>query len=329
MKRALVVLLALVLGAGLLFAADPAKWGAWIEGDLVFYDQADQYGLVPSWAGDAAVGQFTDLSLSYAEDVFGFSMVSEFDSTGWGASLRNMSAWYSMFDKMVKFTAGKARVGDYRPTSFIEGTAAYARIANAEWGLLTQVMPVAGASVGAFVEFPEGMAAQNYVNSLNFAASYEMKDLGKLCLQWRLNKQDEIGVGLKVDALKVLPIVLTYNMNLTTSKHTVLASAQYAADAITVAVDAILGYDTAATWAVEAMASYKLSDMWSVGANLGYDAGYGYWTDGDGVGGFIAYPWVNANVGSGSSLKLGFVFDTEYDTEGTNWKIPLKYVISF
>lgn len=325
MKRALVVLLALVLGAGLLFAADPAKWGAWIEGDLVFYDQAGNYGITPNWVG---TGQYSTLSLSYAEDVFGFSMTSEFGSTAWGAGLRNMSAWYSMFNKMVKFTAGKARVGDYRPTSFVEGTAAYARIANAEWGLLTQVMPVAGASVGAFVELPEGMAAQNYVNSLNFAASYEMKDLGKLCLQWRLNKQDEIGVGLKVDAVKVLPIVLTYNMNLTTSKHTVLASAQYAADAITVAVDAVLGYDTAATWAVEAMASYKLSDMWSVGANIGYDAGYGFWTDGDGVGGFIAYPWVNANVGSGS-LKLGFVFDTEYAAEGTNWKIPLKYVIAF
>ena len=118
MKKALVVLLALVLGAGLLFAAD-AKWGAWIEGDVVLYNDAR-----PGWhqpRAGSATGPYNTLSLSYSEDNFGFAMTDEFAADDWGVALRDIKGWYKLFDGMLKVSAGKLRIGDYRADQLRRG----------------------------------------------------------------------------------------------------------------------------------------------------------------------------------------------------------------
>ena len=173
MKRALVVLLALVMGAGLLFAADqaPAKWTWYFESNFILWDQDGQVGMEG--------GQYVNYGVTYAEDVFGFSALVESSSDNFidGASTagwRNISGWYKLLDGMVKVTVGKDRIGDYRATTYEDGGGAYTRIANAEWGIALQAYPVKGASVGAFVKFPEADADQDYVNMLGFGASYTM-----------------------------------------------------------------------------------------------------------------------------------------------------------
>jgi hypothetical protein len=334
MKRVLVVLLALVMGAGLAFAADqaPAKWTAYVEGWLNFWDQDGNTSLGPSWAGDTATGQFTDLTLTYAEANVGFSFVDEFDSNVWSANLRNMSGWFSLFNGMVKLTAGLDRVADYRPGTYIEGATAYSRIANAEWGLLTQVYPMKPLSLGVFVKFPQVATVQDYEHNLGFGASYALDGIGTFYWQYR-SINNQMGVAAKISAIKVLPLFFAYGIGFAypDSTHTILFSTQYVMDALTVCLDAkVVLLGTAFDYNAVVKATYKLNDTWSVGANIGYgDIAY---STGGSLGGLFLYPWANIAVGSGSSLKLGFILDTDGDDTGADvlkWSIPLRYVISF
>lgn len=342
MKRVLVVLLALVMGAGLVFAADqaPPKWTWWAEGDFILWDQDGQAYLAPSWDSDANLGQYTTMGLTYAEKDFGFSFTSEFDSDNWGTGWRNASAWYSLFNGMLKITAGKVRNGDYRPTSFVEGTSVVTRILNAEWGFLTQFMPMKNLSVGVGVEFVEGPAAQDYADFLGFGVSYAVDGIGTFYLNGRTHDsgvspallENAFGGAAKITAIKILPLYLSFQVNLydvNDPQFNVLFSTQYVAGPITAALDAKIVYQTQLDYAVEALVKYALNPTWVVGANLGY-ATIGYFTYGS--AGVFVYPWVQVNVGSASSLRLGFVLDTEYsDTETTGllWNIPFRYVISF
>ena len=318
MKKALVVLLALVLGAGLLFAAD-AKWGAWIEGDVVLYNDAGQAGITPSWAG---AGPYNTLSLSYSEDNFGFAMTDEFAANNWGVALRDIKGWYKLFDGMLKVSAGRLRIGDYRPTSFVEGSSVVTRILNAEWGALLQLTPVEGLSVGVGAEFPVPIAAADYANKMVFGVSYDIKDIAKVYLNYRM-LNDQLGASVEVKAIKGLPILLGFAYDTTSSQINALLSASYTMDKLSFAVDAVMQYTTALAFAVEANVGYALSDMYKVGMNLAYDDGYGWTTDF--TSGFGVYPWVNVTVGSGS-LNLGFALSTGAPL---TWKIPLKYVIAF
>jgi len=343
MKKALLVLLALVLGAGLLFAAD-AKWGAWIEGDVVLYDDGGNAYMGPSWLTG---GPYNTLSLSYSEDNFGFAMTDEFDADGWGVALRDIKGWYKLFDGMVKVSAGKLRIGDYRPTDFVEATSIVTRILNAQWGALVQLSPVKGLSVGVAAQYPVGAAAQDYANNLAFAASYDIANIAKLTAQYR-TINDELGVSVEVNAIKGLPILLAWAYDLDGSAasatslakaswNRVLVSTSYTMDKLSAAVTGVGHFASDATlFAVEANVGYALSDTYKVGANLGYDTGYGFFTDGD--GGFFVYPWVNVTVGGGS-LNLGFALSTggtnnpwdipDAGVSGLTWKIHLKYVIAF
>jgi len=351
MKRVLVVLLALVMGAGLVFAADqaPPKWTWWAEGDFILWDQDGQAYLGPSWDSDLNLGQYTTMGLTYAEKDFGFSFISEFDSDNiFGGvdpalnsnSLRNMSAWYSLFNGMLKVTAGKVRNGDYRPTSYIEGTSVVTRILNAEWGFLAQVMPVKNLSVGVAAKFVEGPAAQDYADMLGFGVSYAVDGIGTFYLNGRTMDsgtspamlENAFGGAVKLTAIKILPMVLSFQMNLydvNDPQFNVLFSTQYVMGAMTAAVDAKFVYQTQFDYAIEALVKYSLNPTWVVGANLGY-ATISYFTYGS--AGLFVLPWVQANIGSASSLRLGFVLDTEYSaTESTGllWNIPFRYIISF
>jgi hypothetical protein len=329
MKRALVVLLALVLGAGLLFAAD-AKWGAWIEGDVVLYDSDGNAYVGPGWFGaPAGAGAYNTLSLSYSEDNFGFAMTSEFEADAFNSALRDIKGWYKLFDGMLKVSAGKLRIGDYRPTTYVEGTAAYGRILSAQWGLLLQVMPVEGLSIGVAAEYPNGRPgvanAADYANNLAFAASYDIAELAKLFVQYSL-MTDTLGVAAEVKAVKGLPILVSFAYNTASSAITTFLSASYGMDKLSFALDAKIAYATAFDYGVEANVGYALSDMYKVGATVSYaNAGGAFFTD---LGaGFGVYPWFNVAVGGGS-LNLGFALWTG-DPAALGWKIPLKYVIAF
>jgi len=338
MKRALVVLLALVMGAGLLFAADqaPAKWTWYLEGNFLLWDQDGAVGM------DG--GQYTAYGVTYAETDFGFSALVEPYSDNFvdGASTagwRNISGWYKLFNNMLKVTVGKDRIGDYRATTYVEGGGAYTRIANAEWGFALQAYPVKGLSAGVFVKFPEAQTAQDYANMLGVGASYSM-DLLTFNVVFRTMdsgaspalKENELGVSAVINAVKGLPIMLGYGLSMydvDAMKHNILFSTKYTMDALSLAVDANFVYQTAAAYAVELEAKYALNKSWTAGVELGYgNESYGDMT----LGGFFVWPWLQLSVGSAHTLKLGFVLDTDGDGAGADtllWNIPFFYSMSF
>jgi hypothetical protein len=340
MKRALVVLLALVMGAGLLFAADqaPAKWGAYLEGYYYFWNQDGQVALAD---------QYTAFTLSYSEPVFGFTATMEPAAGDFFVAWRNVQGWYSLFDGMLKVTVGKDRISDYRSTTYEDGGNAYTRWANAEWGLALQVVPVKNLSVGAFVKFPQVLTAQDYVDMLAFGASYAIPDMATINVVFRTmdsaitapvvdTKENELGVGVTINAIKGLPISLGYGLSLYAAsdpRSNILLSTKYTMDALTLLFDANVTLWTANAndfgYAADLVASYALSKAWTAGVQLEY--GNQSYADMTG-GGFFVWPWIQANIGSAHTLRLGFQLDTDGDGAGADtllWSIPLFYTMSF
>jgi len=341
MKRALVVLLALVMGAGLVFAADqaPAKWGAYLEGYFTFWNQDGQAALTNTYHA---------FTLSYSEPVFGFTATMEPAATDFAAAWRNVQGWYSLFDGMLKVTLGKDRISDYRSTTYEDGGNAYTRWANAEWGAAFQVMPVKGLSVGAFVKFPTALAAQDYANNLAFGASYAIPDLATINVVFRTmdsaittpvvdTKENELGVGVTINAIKGLPISLGYGLSLYAAsdpRSNILLSTKYSMDALTLLFDANVLLWTAEAndfgYAFDLVATYALNKMFTAGVQLEYgNKGYADMNSG---GGFFVWPWIQANVGSAHTMRLGFQLDTDGDGAGADvltWRIPLFYTMSF
>lgn len=343
MKRVLVVLLALVMGAGLLFAADqaPAKWTWYLESNFILWDQDGFVGM------DG--GQYTAYGVTYAETDFGFSATAEPSSNNFVSDVnwRNISGWYKLFNGMLKVTAGRDRIGDYRATTYEDGGNAYTRFANAEWGFALQAYPVKGLSAGVFVKFPEAQTAQDYANMLGFGASYAVEGLGTFNVAGRTmdsaitspvadTLENEFGFGATITAIKGLPIALGYGLKLYTTsdpRHNVLLSTKYTLDAITLLFDANVTYWTANAndlgYAVDLVAKYALNKTLTAGIQLEYgNQSYGDMTG----GGFFVWPWVELAVGSAHTLKLGFVLDSDGDGTGSDvllWNIPFFYSMSF
>jgi len=276
----------------------------------------------PSWISG---GPYNTLSLTYAEDNYGFAMTSEFDADAWGGALRDITGWYKLFNGMLKVTAGKIRTRAYEPTSNVEGTAVVTRLFNAQWGALLQFEPVKGLSVGVGAQYPVGAAAQDYANKIVFGASYDIENIAKVSATYSL-VTDQLSASVEVKAIKGLPILAQFMYNTTSSDIKGMLSTSYSMDKLSLALDAIIVSSAAFDYGVEANVGYALSDVYKVGANLSYaSSGGAFFTD---LGtGFGVYPWVNVTVGGGS-LNLGFALSTG-DPAALTWKIPLKYVIAF
>jgi len=343
MKRVLVVLLALVMGAGLLFAADPPKWGVAMSGTFYLWNQDSH-----AFLGNNVTGQDTGFTLSGADGDFSFTATVEPDGDAWAApTWRNIQGSYTLFDKMLKLTAGKDRISDYRATTFIQGGNAYTRFANAEFGFALQVYPVTGLSAGAFIKFPfaddEVGVVQDYADNLGFGASYALEGIGTFNVVFRTMDsgttpallQNEFGFSANISAIKILPLVLgvgikMYDVN--DPAYTILFSTKYGvSDALNVLLDVSLAYQTAFAYAAEVQTTYALNKSWTAGLDLYYGSSmYDY---GDMInGGFAAKPWVKLQVGTNNWLKLGVMIDLDGDGTGTGdmlrWNIPFYYEIN-
>ena len=173
MKRALVVLLALVMGAGLLFAADPAptKWGAYLEGYFTFWNQ-DGAGRP---CGRPYRNSFT-LSLPTPRPI---SVSARLRSTSRpvGGTLAPQHV-HGLVQAVRRHADYRGQGPDprlsRRPATTTAATA-YTRLANAEWGAVFQVIPVKGLSVGVFVKFPSGLQLLSTTPTSGFGASYAIR----------------------------------------------------------------------------------------------------------------------------------------------------------
>jgi hypothetical protein len=322
-----VVLLVLAVGAGLAFSE--VKWALGMSGTVELWDQDGAVG----WSA----AQDTSYTFTGSDGDLSFTATGEPDGDSFLGTLRNIQGSYTLFNKMLKLTAGKDRISDYRSTTIIQGSNAYTRFANAEWGLAFQVYPIKDANIGAFVKFPgAGVVAQDYANMLGFGASYALADIGTFNLVFRtmdaLPVENELGFSTKISAIEGLPLVLGYGLKLEPTAdnlHTIYFSTSYAPmEPLLVALDVKLTYQTDLDYVAELQTTYAVNKTWTAGLDLYY----GTIDYGDEVGGgFAACPWVKMQVGGNQWLKPGFIIDTDGDGAGADvllWNIFLYYEIN-
>ena len=278
MKKLLVVLLALMVIGVFAFADDamaaPASQGqfhAWNYGELFSYASVNggsaASGWGPSWDPNYGIDQ--EWTFSYDGKNFGYSGTFEFGMGNFAQSTTGEGSisWfdtYYKFGDMVKFTAGKLDIGDYRWTTFIEG-GANARFGQRNYSGMIQVYPVPGLSLAVLEEVPGTSnldaqagnkatninavnysygtyAAADYQDNTNLAASYEMKDTFKAYFAWN-NTAREASVGVNISALKPLSLQVVYDDDyMSPTQSTIWLTAGYTMGALALSLDA--GYMT-------------------------------------------------------------------------------------
>lgn len=341
MKKLLIVLLALTVIGMFAVAQDAPKpvssITAWNEGIFNLYNQsgsADATATVgPAWAG---TGVFQEWYIGYAGNNYGFNSTIDMDTnTGLStASFIQASAYYN-FGDMLKLTLGRVRDGTYRAAGALIEGGMVTRMANNEEGVLIQVAPIAGLSVGAFANIASTgiQKVADYSTKLNVGASYAMPDMFKATVTYRTI--DKIfNAGASITAIKPVSIVVGFqsqdsNMYVYGSVGTKVGDS--------LAVNADVKYNKAAKtgFAAEGSAEYAMGQF-ALGARFGYDDGNGAGLLGNndnigaGVTGLYLYPYAAANFDNGSSVRLGLVYGSGAGTGNTSLiQIPLLYVWAF
>jgi hypothetical protein len=136
-----------------------------------------EQGLGPGWVSS---GQYATVGLSFTEKLWGFSGTIEYENNAINSPFRDYTLWVKPFGDVLKLSTGKLRNGDYRLTSYIDGSGFNTRIANAEYGIMAQFYPVKGLSIGVFNWIdPTGKVPLATFNNLNAGISYSVDGLGK------------------------------------------------------------------------------------------------------------------------------------------------------
>jgi hypothetical protein len=380
MKKLLIVLLALTVIGVFAFADDamaPAPVGqfhAWNYGMLFAMaangsaSSSTSVGWGPSWDPNRGIDQ--EWTFAYDGKDYGFSGTFEFGMGDFGESTTGAGSisWfdtYYKFGDFAKFTAGKLDIGEYRWTTFIEG-AANARFGQRAYAGMIQVYPIEGLSLAVLenvpgntttymgdtvnaVNFSYGtFVGANYQNWTNVAASYVMKDMGKVYFAWN-NTASEFSVGVNISAVKPLSLQVVYDDDYAggVATSTVWITGSYTMDALALTADIGFGSGTGqpygttnpvtglptgastltgaqvangAQWsnggssttafAAEIKGEYTMG-KYAVGALVGYDNGAGMGLfNGQAAGwtGLELYPYVKANFDNGSYITIGVLY---------------------
>lgn len=281
MKRALVVLLALVMGAGLLFAADPVvKWQGWVRSGVGLYTQ-ETGTTFKAYDYDRVGGDRIRLAYSYtsADGNLGFysrlSIVDGdfFTTTAKTAGFHRLYGWGKLFGGMLMIKAGI--LDDYS-------------LATADWngfgnndgraGIYLLATPMAGLNIGYFQQLPYGGAVEleKFYNPVKdgkgsiAGLSYDMKGIGKVSAGVIADyfTGSAAYFGFNLTAVKGLTAILEgkYQFNGATTPLWLEQNVGYAMGALTAGARIGENYNgTDFYWGVEPTVSYKLNSNLSVG----------------------------------------------------------------
>lgn len=183
MKKLIVLLLSIAM-VGAVFAQEAApvtpKVSGYFYASVNAVDVETPKGGSASWDQNLGDGQYATVGLSYTEKAYGFSGTVEFYNDAINSKFRDYTVWAKPFGDIAKLSAGKLRNGDYRLTSVVDGAGFNTRIANAEYGIMAQVYPIKGLSIGVFDWIDStGVATTATFDNLNFGASYSLEGIGK------------------------------------------------------------------------------------------------------------------------------------------------------
>ncbi|MBL8965552.1 MAG: hypothetical protein JNG85_01015 [Spirochaetaceae bacterium] len=326
MKKLLALLLALVVVGGVVFAQDAApvsKVTGYFYNTSVLFNQDSKQVAGPDWL---SAGHYGNIGFSYAAKEFGFSGTIEFENAAVNSAFRDYTAWVKPFGDILKVSAGKLRNGDYRLTSYVDGSGFNTRLANAEYGYMIQAYPVAGLSLGFFNNVTTTATAPD-MKVLGFGASYTITDIAKLVVAYK-GSLDELFIGADIKAVKGLTAKLGFVNDSTTGAdfNRIWATAGYALmdGALDLGLDAYYKMETTTTvntlWA-KVQAAYTIGNITpSVYFDIKNVSSPAATTED--VGAQLKFA-----AGDNGALYLGV--DVGLGGATTTWSVPLTVEVSF
>ncbi len=226
------------------YGTTPATISMWNRGVFNLYESATGTTSVgPDWMGYIPPqGAYNGLTVSYAAGSVSWVMTAEWEGDWTKVDisktvLSEFSGSYAMFGGAVRLSAGKVRSdGGYRFTNF--DTAGFStRIADGETGILLNVLPARGLSIGTFLPVPvASQSAATTYQHMNFGASWEIPKLATFKTSFRLEpysiygtlfRGKEFAFGGQLTAVPNLIATLGYRWFIDVNEHDFFTNASY------------------------------------------------------------------------------------------------------
>lgn len=300
MKKALVLLLALAVLGGSVFAQAAAAPVAAVKGSLygevVLLNNSNNGQFVP-------YGSYTDvLNISLSTENNGF-MIQDDNALDGSFAMADWNVWHKALGGFLTLKYGKLRDSTFRQTMPIWMTATFGgtdRLTG--YGVLATMAPAEGLSLG--VNLPYDVTAKNFVDTLmstDVGVKYAVKDLGTMILLANLNLTaggaNIINAGFSLSAVKDLAAALIFRGEFGASSSSIklgaggkftlspemYAAAEFSLANTTVVATSTLAWDVVARFnyaitkelAAYLQAAFNSSSVVNVFANASYALGGG------------------------------------------------------
>lgn len=313
MKKAIVLLLALVVLGGAAFAQ--ATVAVSLSGGVTLIDENTEGVFAPDGNG------YDVITIKANKDGnFGFSASDQNLLDGSFDTLRDWNVYYKIFGGKAKVTFGNLRNGDIRmllPNWNTTLFGATDRITG--YGVLTNVYPMDGLTLA--VNLPYGLTAEatgDVFQKIDLGAKYVIADVGTVIALANLNLVTEsniVNFGFTYSGMENLTATALYKGTFaTTSEHKFAVGADYTVDAISAGLEFCGVYTDVLAWDLAAFGSYTISDTLSAGAMFLFDSESLY----------DASAYVDYDLGNGfvAELEAGYNADVYYNA-------TLYYAIAF
>ena len=255
------------------------------------------------------------------------------DAKTYPVYLRDFSGHYSLFKGFLKLTAGKVwSDGGYRFRNF-DTSGFSTRMADGKMGIMAQVQPVGGLSIGSFLPIPvASQDASATFGNMNFGAEWMIGKSAMIKASYRFepvfdtkylaNDNKEFAMGVALTALPGFVFTLGYRYLDATPEHDLYFDTSCSLFALKLKMFADLNIVNASLYyGGKLNAEYFFeSTPFVMGASVSYGNGDTWYDDGMEVNPFFRYEF------GGSSVQLGA--DLLYKVALT-YKVQLAYTISF
>jgi hypothetical protein len=330
MKRSIALALILTTLLAALAAQETApKLSMWNRGVFNLYSTDGTTSLGPNWMGYAVdQGPYNSLVFDWAGKQIAWSMTAQWDGDGqvYPIYLHDYFGSFIMFDGVIKLTAGKVYSNEYLFRNF-DTTVFSTRIANAETGLLVQIFPVKGLSLGAFLPVPvsaQGVtityAHTNFGIQWTPSESFVFK--ASLRLEPTSSGNREASVGVSLVPIKNSTFKIGYTYRDVTQENDLFMDGSYRVGDLFLQAYADGGL-IAGSWVVggKLNAEYTLPQTpFTLGASVSYGNGDAWGFSGLDLNPYIRYGFSDSSVQVGTDV-----------TYGTSWaaKLQLAYTVGF
>lgn len=312
MKKAIVLLLALAVLGGAVFAQE-LKFSGYLDTGIAYFDDGVADPTFGLWGDDSGTTTRFNLQAAYTNENVGATARLRMQNVDTGSPatgtdhskvfINRAFVWATMLDGNVKAVAGK--LGDYTWSSFGNDIGNFDTLT----GLQLMVMPIEGLNFGFFLPADSTPAlVEDAFGDIAFGASYSVEGIGDFRAGYDMSPVADSAMAYfsaSISAVENLGIIVDAQLSAigddVNGETYFFEEIDYTMDALNVGVD--LEQTLYADSAVDMMLTF--------GPYVSYDLGtfvpgfvFTYSMQGD-LSGMYLNPYVKYNVGTGAVIELG------------------------